>query len=130
MGCENVALVNRGVAFEPKSGCFTSAELKNQRCTAAELESGGFAAADSYGAPEPTYSVGNSFGGGFGGSGFGAPAGFGDAFSPSESLPTYVPDLFENLPDPFEPAPPGMDGQHTVAVAVVPRTPIVQGNEK
>ena len=79
------------------------------------LAGGGFAAEDSYGAPEPAYSAapepaysaGNSYGGGFSGGGFG----FGSAFSPSDSLPTYgpVPDLFENLPDPFEPVPPGME---------------------
>ena len=115
-----------GTSFGSSSSSFGAAGLPRL----AGAAGGGFAAEDSYGAPEPAYSVGNSFGGGFGGSGFGAPAGFGDAFSPSESLPTYVPDLFENLPDPFEPAPPGMDGQHTVAVAVVPRTPIVQGKKK
>ena len=70
---------------------------------------------DSYGSPEPAYSVGGPFGGsGFRGSGFGTSAGFGNAFSPSDIQPTYgsVPDLFENLPDPFDsfvPAPPGMD---------------------
>ena len=102
---------------------------------------GGFgfgAAEDSYGAPpepaysaapEPAYSAaGNSFGGGFSGSGFGggggfsggsfsAPAGYGSAFSPSDSLPTYgpVPDLFENLPDPFDT--PGMECEMHTTVA-------------
>ena len=126
-GTSSTSAINHGAgtSFGSSSSSFGAAGLPRLAGGG-----GGFAAEDSYGAPEPAYSAGNSFDGGFGGSGFGAPAGFGGAFSPSESLPTYgpVPDLFENLPDPFEPAPPGMDGQHTVAVVL--RTPIVQGKEK